>query len=204
MSKLKVWIVGGLALVGMAALLMIQQQSLSRLREENQSLQRQQDQMAQLAAENERLSNTVNQADGSAPLPQDQVHELLRLRGEVGALRQKAKELDRVQEENRELRARPTVDPSTVAAQSRRVLSSDEEARNICINNLRQIDGAIQQCALENKLTTNDTVTVEQLQPYLARNKDVFRCPSGGIYTFGPVTQLPSCSIPGHALPPPQ
>jgi len=201
MSKLKLGIVSGIALGGMAALLMIQQQSLSRLREENQSRQRQQDQIAQLAVENERLSNTVNQADGSAPLSQDQMHELLRLRGEVGALRQKAKELERVQEENRELRARPTVDPNTVAAQPRRVLLSDEEARNICINNLRQIDGAIQQCALENKLTTNDTVTVEQLQPYLARNKDVLRCPSGGTYAFGPVTQLPSCSIPGHALP---
>jgi hypothetical protein len=81
------------------------------------------------------------------------------------------------------------------------VLLPDEEARNLCINNLRQIDGAIQQCALQNKLGTNDTVTVEQLQPYLARNKDVLRCPAGGTYTFGPVIQLPACSIPGHALP---
>ena len=83
----------------------------------------------------------------------------------------------------------------------RRPVLTEEEARNVCINNLRQIDGAIQQCALENKLTTNDTVTAEQLQPYLKRIPEVLSCPSGGSYTFGSVTQLPSCSIAGHAFP---
>jgi hypothetical protein len=201
MTKLKLGVLSAVALAGTAVFLMMQQQSMTRLREENQALQRQQDQMAQLTAENERLSNSVSQASSSGSLSQDQVHELLRLRGEVGTLRQKAKELVRVQEENRELRARPTVVQPPMPVQARRAPLTEEEARNLCINNLRQIDGAIQQCALENKLTTNDTVTAEQLQPYLKRIQEVLRCPSGGSYTFGPVTQLPFCSIPGHALP---
>jgi hypothetical protein len=201
MTKLQLGIFSAIALAGMAVVVVMQQQSVVRLRAENQSLQRQQDQIAQLAAENERLSNSVNQATNPGGLSPDQSRELLRLRGEVGTLRQKAKELVRVQEENRELRARPMVNQTPVAVESRRVALPEEEARNLCINNLRQIDGAIQQCALENKLTTNDVVTVKQLEPYLARIKDVLRCPSGGTYTFGPVTELPACSIPGHALP---
>jgi hypothetical protein len=201
MTKLKLGVLSAIALAGMAALLAMQQQSVTRLREENQALKQQQDQMAQLAADNERLSNSVNLAGGSQPLSQDQMHELLRLRGEVGTLRQKAKELVRVQDENRELRARPPVAQTPMSVPVRRAPLPEEEARNLCINNLRQIDGAIQQCALENKLTTNDTVTAEQLQPYLKNIQEVLRCPSGGTYTFGPVIQLPSCSIPGHALP---
>ena len=201
MTNLKLGIMSAIVLAAMAGLLIMQQQSVVRLREENQSLRQQQIQMAQLAAENERLSNSVSQAGTSEPLSQDQIHELLRLRGEVGTLRQNTKELARVQEENRELRARPVVDPNPAPIQSTRILSPEDQARNVCINNLRQIAGAIQQCALENKLTTNDTVTVEQLQPYLGRIKDVFRCPLGGTYTFGRVTELPTCSIAGHAIP---
>jgi hypothetical protein len=201
MTTFKLGLLSGVVLAGMAGLLIMQQQSMVRLREENQSLQQQQIQMVQLAAENERLSNSVNQAASSEPLSQDQLHELLRLRGEVGTLRQKAKELVRVQEENRELRARPQVDPNPAPVQTARLLSPEEQARNVCINNLRQIAGGIQQCALENKLTTNDTVTVEQLQPYLGRSKDVFRCPLGGTYTFGRVSDPPTCSIAGHAIP---
>lgn len=201
MTHLKLWLIVGLIVAAMAGLLIKQQQSVVRLREENQSLQQQVVQAAQLAADNERLSNSVNQAGTSERASQDQLHELLRLRGEVGQLRQKAKELVRVQEENRELRARPIAEPSPAPIQSARTVWTAEQARNSCINNLRQIDGAIQQCALENKLNTNDVVTAEQLQPYLKNHQDVFRCPSGGTYSFGPVLEVPTCSIPGHAIP---
>ena len=47
--------------------------------------------MAELAAENERLSNLVAQASRSQSLPEDQMRELLRLRAEVAALRQQGK-----------------------------------------------------------------------------------------------------------------
>jgi hypothetical protein len=66
---------------------------------------------------------------------------------------------------------------------------------------VRQIDGAIQQCALENKLTPSSVVTAEQLLPYLPQGADVFRCPSGGTYTFGVVSKTPLCSIQGHVIP---
>src|SRR5471032_2335133 len=40
---------------------------------------------------------------------------------------------------------------------------------NACINNLRQIDAAIQQDALENHHLASDGVTSSQIKPYLGR-----------------------------------
>jgi prepilin-type N-terminal cleavage/methylation domain-containing protein len=41
--------------------------------------------------------------------------------------------------------------------------------QNACINNLRQIDGAIQQWALESKAKVTDPVTGPLIQPYMGR-----------------------------------
>ncbi len=72
---------------------------------------------------------------------------------------------------------------------------------NACINNLRQLDGAKQQWALEKNLGDDARPVAENLLPYL---KDgVFPiCPSGGTYTLNAVGELPACSISGHVLPP--
>jgi general secretion pathway protein G len=72
--------------------------------------------------------------------------------------------------------------------------------QNACLNNLRQIDGAKQQWALENKKTGNDTPTREDLLPYLPNHKFPV-CPAGGTYTINPVSDPPECSHPGHKLP---
>ena len=69
---------------------------------------------------------------------------------------------------------------------------------NACINNLRQIDGAKQQWALDNKKEQTDTPTAQDLAPYL---KVQLVCPVGGVYTFRSVGEKPTCSIPTHQLP---
>jgi chromosome segregation ATPase len=75
-----------------------------------------------------------------------------------------------------------------------------EAARNQCINNLRQIDAAKNEWALENNKPANTVPTAQDLLPYLSNN--IFPvCPSGGTYTIGTVGEVPACSIPGHALP---
>ena len=66
---------------------------------------------------------------------------------------------------------------------------------NACINNLRQIDGAIQQWALEQKKDTSATVTESDVTPYL---KNSISCPSGGTvfsdsYTITTVAAQPIC-----------
>lgn len=74
---------------------------------------------------------------------------------------------------------------------------------NACVNNLRAIDGAKQQWALENKKHATDTPTAEDVRPYLGRgtNYEFPVCPGGGVYTIGAVGEKPTCSIPGHVLP---
>jgi prepilin-type N-terminal cleavage/methylation domain-containing protein len=86
------------------------------------------------------------------------------------------------------------------------VRARTQSQMNACINNLRQIDGAIQQWALENKAATNAAVTFPTVSPYL-RNSVI--CPAGGTtfgdsYTIVDVATKPVCKkIPGtHVLPP--
>ena len=78
---------------------------------------------------------------------------------------------------------------------------------NACINNLRQIDGAKQQWALETKQATNATPQFTDISPYL---KSAVVCPAGGSapsfatsYTINSVDVKPACQIvPGsHVLP---
>ena len=79
---------------------------------------------------------------------------------------------------------------------------------NACINNLRQMDGAAQQWALENKKASTDTYQLTDLNPYikLTSANALPGCPGGGTYTPGStVTNSPKCSLSGstppHALP---
>ncbi len=75
-----------------------------------------------------------------------------------------------------------------------------ETDRLACIANLKRIDAAKLQWALENNKPEDATPTMQELLPYF---KDgLFPvCPSGGVYTINAVNQAPTCSIPGHALP---
>jgi len=49
--------------------------------------------------------------------------------------------------------------------------------KNACINNLRQIDGAVQQWALENKQAAHAVIIAGDVIPYL---KSQVVCPAGG------------------------
>ncbi|HEU6449065.1 MAG TPA: hypothetical protein VFV23_11570 [Verrucomicrobiae bacterium] len=84
--------------------------------------------------------------------------------------------------------------------ENQQAAQADVEERNACINNLRQIDAAKQQWALENNRTAADIPTEQDLLPYLRDNLFPV-CPSGGSYTINAVGILPACSVPGHLLP---
>jgi len=80
---------------------------------------------------------------------------------------------------------------------------------NACINNLRQIDAAANQFALENHLTNGQAINFPgDLTPYikLNRNGKFPSCPTGGVYSITKVGDTPTCSIgtsanPAHVLP---
>ena len=78
---------------------------------------------------------------------------------------------------------------------------------NACINNLRQIDGAIQQWALEQKKDAAATVGLTDVQPYIKLDSggNIPACPAGGTYSVTDVASHPACTLstatPAHALP---
>jgi uncharacterized protein (DUF3084 family) len=86
------------------------------------------------------------------------------------------------------------------AQQAAQAAQAEADDRNACINNLRQIDAAKQQWALDKNKKLTAIPTAQDLAPYF---KDgIFPvCPSGGAYAINAVGELPACSVPGHALP---
>jgi hypothetical protein len=76
--------------------------------------------------------------------------------------------------------------------------------QNACINNLRQIDAAKNEWALEKGKKIGDVPTEADLTPYVVVPGHAFpKCPAGGTYTIGAVGEPPTCSLNtlGHKLP---
>jgi prepilin-type N-terminal cleavage/methylation domain-containing protein len=78
---------------------------------------------------------------------------------------------------------------------------------NACINNLRQIDAAANQFALEKGKKTGDAITLtSDLTPYIKLNSagSIPPCPAGGTYACSTVGTNPTCTLssltPAHAL----
>jgi prepilin-type N-terminal cleavage/methylation domain-containing protein len=85
------------------------------------------------------------------------------------------------------------------------VKARETSQKNACINNLRQIDGAVQQWALENKAAPNAPVDYADIKDYL---KNEVICPAGGTsfsdsYQLNGVTNKPTCLLQSttHVLP---
>jgi prepilin-type N-terminal cleavage/methylation domain-containing protein len=78
--------------------------------------------------------------------------------------------------------------------------------RNACINNLRQIDGAKQQWALETKQVPSATPAEAEIAPYISRNLAAVTvsctCPASGVggnfassYNINAADTAPTCKI---------
>ena len=77
--------------------------------------------------------------------------------------------------------------------------------RNACINNLREIDNAKAEWAKTNHKSPSNVPTEEDLYGTNGTNGILRRklvCPRGGTYTFGSVSENPTCSFAdkGHKL----
>ncbi len=79
-----------------------------------------------------------------------------------------------------------------------------------CVTNLRQIEGAINEWALENKKQDSDPVTLENLKGSggsgtsyikLDSSGNIPGCPAGGTYSLTTVASPPTCSVASHKLP---
>lgn len=83
---------------------------------------------------------------------------------------------------------------------------SDAARRMACRNNMAQVAGAKGGYGLENKLPRGQSVSPDEISPYLKHGWSGLVCPSGGRYDpgrftgnkdDGTVKQAPSCSIHG-------
>jgi prepilin-type N-terminal cleavage/methylation domain-containing protein len=78
---------------------------------------------------------------------------------------------------------------------------------NACINNLRQMDGAAQEWALELKQAPGTAVASTDVTAYikLDSNGNIPGCPAAGTYASWTVGTHPTCSLstasPAHQLP---
>jgi type II secretory pathway pseudopilin PulG len=78
------------------------------------------------------------------------------------------------------------------------VKARDTAMRHVCINNLREIDSAKQQWALENSKDESATPTPEELDKYIKTGFGNLKCPKGGSYRINAVSEKPTCSAEGH------
>lgn len=80
------------------------------------------------------------------------------------------------------------------------VKARDTAQRNACVNNLRQVDSAKQQWALEHDKADDAMPSPADLDKYLRVGFHGLQCPKGGSYEINVVGEPPTCSIPGHEL----
>jgi DNA repair exonuclease SbcCD ATPase subunit len=174
---------------------------LAKLREDNNEL-------PQLRTE---LAETKDQSKAQ----QDEIaasrkekEELLRLRNEVGQLRGEKVQLSKQVQtahsaaEQAQALAAQAAQTAQTRGQALATMQTELELKRKsaeCVNNLRQLDAAKQQWALEHNKTAEAVPTVLDVAPYLAGNI-LPVCPAGGAYTLNAVNQLPTCSVTGHAL----
>ena len=93
MSKLKVSAVSALMVAGVGTPLILQHQTMTGLRVENEALREQARQVDVVRGENEKLSGDLSEVRRSQLLTKAQMSELFRLRGEVGPLRRDSQDL---------------------------------------------------------------------------------------------------------------
>jgi hypothetical protein len=188
--------------IGLAALYSSNQkqaEELAKLQAESQA--------ASASAEESKKGQTQTENDELVQLRKDH-EELLRLRNEV----------HRLGDQNK-LLAKQAAQAATVSAQQQQAqqqlqqLQADNQQLRVqtqqiqqgnqivgCINNMRQIEAAKQQWALQNQRPAGSLVSAQDLAPFLP-NRVLPACPAGGVYTLNPIGINPICNIAGHVLP---
>jgi prepilin-type N-terminal cleavage/methylation domain-containing protein len=72
--------------------------------------------------------------------------------------------------------------------------------KQICIENLGQIESAKQIWGVENGKNDGDPVTTADLIGPTLYMKKMAECPAGGTYSLEPIGTKPTCTISGHTL----
>jgi uncharacterized protein (DUF3084 family) len=147
---------------------------------------------ARLRAETQGLSQKLAQLQNTNSQMRGQNQKLTQQLEAAHTAVQQQQQLQQIQAESQPVTPPPeaTTEPTAAAVNQ----------LNACINNLRQVDAAKQEWALENNKATAAVPTAQDLLPYLPDGLFPV-CPAGGLYSINAVGVTPTCSIPGHVLP---
>lgn len=163
-------------------------QELERLRKNSRDALRLRNEIGQLRNQTAAVEQQAQQAWADAERAQAQAQTA---QSEVQALSQQ-------QAQAQQASAASTLEQQLFAARHG-LTAEGVQLANICINQLRQIDGAKDQWALENGQPASVTPTTEHIAPYL--QNQILSCPSGGSYSLNSIGEAPTCNQPGHLLP---
>lgn len=169
------------------------------------------------AAQADALHGQLDDAQKQVAALNDQVaslskdnEELLRLRNQIRQMADEKAQLqkqlqvaqstaERSQAEVQQVQAATKENARVMAEQQVLQMKQNQAVVSTCINNLRQIQAAKQQWALEHNRTANDIPAPTEIAAYLP-NHQMPQCPGGGQYSINAVGAAPTCSIAGHAL----
>lgn len=174
-------------------------------------------QLADLSAKAARADQLQAENDQLKAAP-DQSAELTRLRGEHEELLSLRSQVNQLGEENKKLNS----DYQKALAQSGQVQQQQQQTSSelqslrlqsqhlqaaqaaehlsICVNNLKLIQAAKQQWALENNKPAIAVPKADDLAAYLP-GKTMPICPDGGTYIINAVGVPAACTVQGHVLP---
>ena len=207
MKTILPWVVAVLAIGGAAFLFKTNQSSSAEVAK----LQTQVQEVEALRTEITELKSQQVPAAEITQLRKDR-EDLLRLRNEVNKLRNESQQLTKQAQTAQAALAGAQAE--TQRAQQQAAAQAQAQAQvlanaqvqqqaqllNACINNLRQIEGAKQQWALEHQKAAEVIPTAQDVAAYL-RDQTVLTCPAAGKYTLNAVGIVATCTTPGHALP---
>jgi hypothetical protein len=210
------WILA-LILLGGAAFLYSanrkQTTELAALREENRTLQE-----LKASVEEAKTAKTQSENDELVRLRKDN-EDLLRLRNETRQLRDQNQQLQKQVQtaQTQAQNAQSAVENAkaqmqTIQSQAQTAQAQADAIRlraqqagvNLdptaaCINNLRQLDAAKQQWALERQKTPGAMINPAEVLTYI-KGGQMPVCPAGGVYSWNAVGTAPTCSVAGHTL----
>jgi RNA polymerase sigma factor (sigma-70 family) len=155
LTKLKLGL-SALVVASATTALVVQHQTQTQLRVENESLTQQ---LAQLKTDNASFSNQLANVGDPKKLTDDQLNELLRLRGEVGVLRRQASESGEAHEEINEAnqKAQAAEQKLAVALSAQAKFTTNENATMNAMKYLG-LDMRIYAGDHNNQFPTNDNV----------------------------------------------
>jgi seryl-tRNA synthetase len=206
MKNILPWIVAVACAAGAAMLYF----SNSSKEQELTSLRSQVAQIDSLNSQLEELQKkAASQDEQIASMHKDNT-ELLSLRNQVRQMTDEKAQLTKQMQAAQSQVARSQAEIQSVQAravenakqmQEQQILQArqNQAVVSTCINNLRTIDGAKQQWAMQNSKGPNDVPQPQEILPFLPNNV-MPQCPGGGRYTLNAVNKAPTCTILGHSL----